>query len=170
MLRAACSAGQADACAVIAARLLLGTEGQANEAQAATFFKRELQLRTAACAGGDANQCAKMSARGMPVKAALPLDLPKAAAGFDAATTLAVDVAADGDLSVNGQRLADEGALLAAAQKAVVALPGVRATIRADAVAQHGRVMRALDILKQAGITKIAFGVAPGSPGGVATP
>ena len=35
------------------------------------------------------------------------------------------------------------------------------ALIRADTSVQHGRVIRALDLLKQAGIAKIAFGVSP---------
>ena len=33
--------------------------------------------------------------------------------------------------------------------------------IRADKTVQHGRIIRVLDLLKQAGVSKIAFGVAP---------
>jgi len=37
----------------------------------------------------------------------------------------------------------------------------VRVVIRADKKVEHGRVIRVLDILKQAGLAKFAFGVAP---------
>jgi biopolymer transport protein ExbD len=42
--------------------------------------------------------------------------------------------------------------------------PDLRAVIRADASVTHGRVIRVLDLLKQAGISKIAFGVARAEP------
>jgi len=40
------------------------------------------------------------------------------------------------------------------------------AVIRADTTVQHGRVIRALDLLKEAGMSRIAFGVTPAAPGG----
>jgi len=43
--------------------------------------------------------------------------------------------------------------------------PDLRAVIRADAAVSHGRVIRALDLLKQAGVSRIAFGVSPVPPG-----
>jgi len=78
---------------------------------------------------------------------------------------LQVDVMMNGDLYANGSKV-DGGAdgLLAIAQKARAANPEVRATIRADNDATHGRVMAVLDTLKQAGIAKIAFGVSTASP------
>ena len=48
--------------------------------------------------------------------------------------------------------------------------PELRAVIRADTTEQHGRVIRALDLLKQAGVSKIAFGVTPVPPEGGAAP
>ena len=39
-----------------------------------------------------------------------------------------------------------------------------RAVIKADAAVPHGRVIHVLDLLKQAGVAKIAFGVTPVSP------
>ena len=42
--------------------------------------------------------------------------------------------------------------------------PDLRAILRADASVPHGRVIRVLDLLKQAGVTKIAFGVATVAP------
>jgi len=37
----------------------------------------------------------------------------------------------------------------------------LRAVIRADKTVEHGRVIHVLDLLKQAGIAKIAFAVTP---------
>jgi biopolymer transport protein ExbD len=42
----------------------------------------------------------------------------------------------------------------------------VRAVIRADAAVPHGRVVHVMDLLKQADIGKIAFGVTPTAPAG----
>jgi biopolymer transport protein ExbD len=37
----------------------------------------------------------------------------------------------------------------------------LRAVIRADSKVEHGRVIHVLDLLKRAGVAKIAFAVAP---------
>ncbi len=89
---------------------------------------------------------------------ALPLDLPRAVPG-EAQRQLGVDLYANGDTSIDGTRLDDDGALLARAREAIAQSPQLRAIIRADAAVSHGRVIRVLDLLKQAGISKIAFGV-----------
>ena len=39
--------------------------------------------------------------------------------------------------------------------------PDLRAVIKADAAVTHGRVIHVLDLLKQASVNKIAFGVTP---------
>ena len=39
--------------------------------------------------------------------------------------------------------------------------PDLRAVIHADTAISHGRVVRVMDLLKQGGIGKIAFGVTP---------
>jgi len=41
----------------------------------------------------------------------------------------------------------------------------VLAVIKADAAVSHGRVIHVLDLLKQAEVSKIAFGVQPTAPG-----
>lgn len=163
VLRAACDAGSADACAVVAARLMIGTDGKPDEAEAAKFFKREMELRAKACAAGDHDQCTRMTARGMAMTP-MPLDLPKPAAGSDIQMLLSVELHADGTTLANGKPVADDDALFAAAKKAAAESPDARAVIRADSTVQHGRVIRALDLLKQAGISKIAFGVSPVAP------
>ncbi len=74
---------------------------------------------------------------------------------------LGVDIAADGTISYEGKPIAGDDELLEIARKAVREDPTLRAVIRADANAKHGRVMHALDLLKLVGISKIAFAVAP---------
>jgi biopolymer transport protein ExbD len=98
------------------------------------------------------------------VSSALPLDLPKAAGGDDQKLVLQVDVQANGEVHAEGKKLRDLDALLAVAKVEVAANPEIRATIRADSNVTHGRVVAILDVLKQAGIMKIAFGVAPVEP------
>lgn len=85
---------------------------------------------------------------------------------------LNVDLHADGTLVVNDARVPADDALLARAREAVAKSPDLRAVIRADGSVTHGRVVRVLDLLKQAGITKIAFGVSttPPAPSTPSTP
>jgi biopolymer transport protein ExbD len=40
--------------------------------------------------------------------------------------------------------------------------PELRAVVQADGTVQHQRVMHVLDILRQAGLTRVAFGVQRG--------
>jgi len=92
---------------------------------------------------------------------ALPLDLPKAAQGQEVQLVLEVEIHANEELKADGKVVADTTALIGVAKAAVAKSPDVRAVIRADKDAKHGRVIAVLDALKQAGISKIAFGVAP---------
>lgn len=168
-LDAACAAGSADACEIVAARLLVGTDGPPDEVQAAVYGKRAFDMRMKACAAGDTASCDKLRVRGMVVtsKAAIPLDLPKAPPAPDggaAQLTLTVELRADGTTRADDRLVADDASLLAAARTAIAANPHLRAVIRAEAQVTHGRVIHALDLLKQAGISKIAFGVSPVPP------
>jgi biopolymer transport protein ExbD len=100
----------------------------------------------------------------------LPLDLPKAANGQDIQMIFGVELHANGDLMVNGKKLASDDAILPLAKEELAKTPDLRAVIRADTSVQHGRVIRVLDLLKQGGVSKIAFGVSPvpAEPGAVA--
>jgi biopolymer transport protein ExbD len=100
---------------------------------------------------------------------ALPLDLPHAASGETVQELFGVVIDADGSIEIDGRRLADDGAVLARARSAVSADREVRAVIQADGSAPHRSVMHALDLLRQANIGKIAFGVVPAAPS-AATP
>ncbi|EYF07939.1 ExbD/TolR family protein [Chondromyces apiculatus] len=105
------------------------------------------------------------------VSQSLPMDLPKAAKGQEVQQVFGVDLHASGDIFVDGKKLPGEEGLLPIAREAQAKNPELRAVIRADTTVQHGRVIRALDLLKQAGVSKIAFGVTPTTPeGGAVAP
>jgi biopolymer transport protein ExbD len=104
------------------------------------------------------------------VSQSVPLDLPKAAAGQEVQLVFGVELHANGDTIVDGKKLATDEAVLPLAREAQAKNPELRAIIRADTTVQHGRVIRALDLLKQAGVSKIAFGVQPVAPESGAVP
>ncbi|MDI1448860.1 biopolymer transporter ExbD [Polyangium sp. 6x1] len=95
------------------------------------------------------------------VSQALPLDLPKAASGQEVQMVFSVELRANGDMVIDGKKLPNDDAALPLAKEAQAKTPDLRAVIRAEQTVQHGRVLHALDLLKRAGITKIAFGVTP---------
>jgi biopolymer transport protein ExbD len=100
------------------------------------------------------------------VSQSLPLDLPKAAAGQEVQLVFGLELHANGDTYVDGKKVANDDAILPLAREAQAKNADLRAVIRADQAVQHGRVIRALDLLKQAGVSKIAFGVTPIAPEG----
>ena len=89
----------------------------------------------------------------------LPMDLPKAATGGEQQVVFAVEIASSGEIAVNGERVANEDAVLPLAKAALSKNPDVRAVINADTHVEHGRVVKVMDETKQAGISRIAFGV-----------
>ncbi len=95
------------------------------------------------------------------VSTSLPLDLPKAAKGETVQVVFGLELHANGDIKVDGKKLSSDKAVLALARKSLAKNKDMRAVIRADKTVQHGRIIRILDLLKQAGVTKIAFGVTP---------
>jgi biopolymer transport protein ExbD len=100
----------------------------------------------------------------------MPLDLPKAATGTDIQMVFGLELHENGDVVVNGKKLAKIEDILPMAKEELQRTPDLRAVIRADKTVQHGRVIQALDLLKQGGVSKIAFGVSPiaTEPGAVA--
>lgn len=96
------------------------------------------------------------------VSRALPMDLPRAATGADVPEVFEVALAADGSTEVDGSRILDDRALLSSAQAARSRHAELRAVVRADGSVAHRRVMQALDILRQAGVSRVAFAVTPG--------
>ena len=98
------------------------------------------------------------------VSKSVPLDLPKAASGSDIQTVFSVVLAADGVTQVDGKTLPNDDAIFPLAKAAREKNPELRAVIKADNAVNHGRVIHVLDLLKQAQVGKIAFGVSPVAP------
>ena len=95
------------------------------------------------------------------VSQGMPMDLPKAASGESVQTVFSVELSADGRTRVDSEGVADDEAIAALAKTAHTRNKDLRAVIRADKKVEHGRVIHVLDLLKRAGIAKIAFAVTP---------
>ncbi len=95
------------------------------------------------------------------VSQGMPMDLPKAASGDVVQTVFSVELTADGRTSVDQKAVESDAALSQLAKVAREKNKDLRAVIRADRTVQHGRVIHVLDLLKRAGVAKIAFAVSP---------
>jgi biopolymer transport protein ExbD len=96
------------------------------------------------------------------VSQAIPMPLPRASTPSAVQTTLAVVVSAEGKLTLDGAPMADGGALARAIKARVgdaASAADAHAVIAADQSAKHGAVIGAVDALRTAGVTKIAFAV-----------
>ena len=98
------------------------------------------------------------------VSQSVPLDLPKAATGTDVQVVFSIILAADGSTQVDSKRVPNDDAILALARDAHAHNADLRAVIKADSAVPHGRVIHVLDLLKQGGVSRIAFGVTPVPP------
>jgi biopolymer transport protein ExbD len=103
------------------------------------------------------------------VSRAVPMDLPKAATGGEVQEVFSVSLTATGSTLVDGGAVPDDTALLRLARDAQKRNAELRAVVRADGSVPHARVMHALDVLRQASVSRIAFAVAPGPVVEVAT-
>ncbi|GAB4534406.1 MAG: hypothetical protein Tsb0020_50010 [Haliangiales bacterium] len=87
----------------------------------------------------------------------IEVDSPKTASGAEVKSTLQISVDADRVLYVNGDRYDD----ISAAQSRVESMraedPELKAIISADRAVPHGDVMRVIDFVKLAGVTKFAL-------------
>jgi biopolymer transport protein ExbD len=94
------------------------------------------------------------------VTQAIPMQVPTSSTPTAVQVTLAVTVAEDGAMTLDGAKMAD-GPALARAAKAQAGNDAaeVHAVIAALRAAPHGAVIGALDALRSVGITKIAFAV-----------
>ena len=103
------------------------------------------------------------------VSSSLPMDLPKAAKGETVQLVFAIELPANGDIQVDGKRVGKDTDIIPLAKEGLKRNKDLRAVIRADEKVPHGRIIRVLDLLKQAGVAKIAFGVSPtrAEPGAV---
>jgi biopolymer transport protein ExbD len=95
------------------------------------------------------------------VSQGMPMDLPKAASGEEVQNVFSIELTTDGKVRVDSAPVANDDAIAELAKQAKARNKDLRVVIRADKKVEHGRVIRVLDILKQAGLAKFAFGVAP---------
>ena len=95
------------------------------------------------------------------VTPAVPLDMPRASRSEEMQVIFSVVLPARGGMLVNGDPIPDDGALLARAQESLSRDPELRAVINADGAVPHRDVIHALDLLKRAGIARVAFGALP---------
>jgi biopolymer transport protein TolR len=94
----------------------------------------------------------------MIVARGVEIDKPKMASGGDVPSSLRVSVTVDGQLFVNGDPYADDAAAVARIQQIASSSPGKpKAIIAGDQRAAYGGVMRAIDLVQQAGVTAIAL-------------
>ena len=98
------------------------------------------------------------------VSRALPMDLPKAATGGEVQQVFSLSLRENGTTQVDGTAANRDEDVLDRARRALAQHSELRAVVQADGTIPHRRVMHALDVLRQAGITRIAFGVLPGLP------
>lgn len=97
------------------------------------------------------------------VSRAMPLDLPAAASGSEVQEVFSLSLTAAGETLVDGTPVKDSQTLLRRAKAALLGQPQLRAVLRADGRVPHARVLHHMDVLRQAGISRIAFAVTPGN-------
>jgi biopolymer transport protein ExbD len=91
------------------------------------------------------------------VKQSIEVDLPRAqSAGEAVGSVLAVVLTKEGDVYLDGVK-ADERQLAARVREAVARDKEARAIISADRLALHGAVVRVIDVVKGAGVTRFAI-------------
>jgi len=93
------------------------------------------------------------------VRASIEVDLPRAAHGGEATgTILSVIVTRDGQVWLDGARRTEDE-LVARTRAAVAKDADARAIISADKGALHGAVVRVIDLVRGAGVTRFAIHV-----------
>jgi biopolymer transport protein TolR len=92
---------------------------------------------------------------------AVPLELPRARQTEEVQVVFSVVLPSAGTALVNGEPMTDDETFARRAKDAFARAPHVRAVIDADGAVPHRRVIHTLDLLKTAGIVKVAFGALP---------
>jgi biopolymer transport protein ExbD len=85
------------------------------------------------------------------------IDKPKASTGGDVQSTLRVSVDAAGALFVNGDKFEDDALAITRIKEVAASVDKPKAIIAGDRKTAYGGVMRAIDLVQQAGITAIAL-------------
>lgn len=89
---------------------------------------------------------------------AVPLDLPAASTSESVQVVLSVVLPESGAVSVNGVPIADDSDLVRQAKEQLAKNADLRAVISASGAVQHRRVIHVLNLLRSAGLSRIAFG------------
>ena len=95
------------------------------------------------------------------VSQGMPMDLPKAASGENVQSIFSVELLANGQTWIDSKQVENDEKVRDLASDARIKNKDIRAVIRADKKVEHGRVIHVLDLLKRAGVSKIAFAIAP---------
>ncbi len=152
-LRSACDAGDPAACDDLSARYAYGDGVPPDTKLAQAYGSRAWAICASEARAPMA--CATLFVR----HPSIPLDQPAPSheSGSRDPAVVSIILFADGRTKIDEDSLASDDAILEVARRR--AGPDTRAVIKADASVSHGRVIHVLDLLKQAGLTKIAFGV-----------
>jgi biopolymer transport protein ExbD len=105
-----------------------------------------------------------VTARLIASSQALSVDLPRAATGSEVQSIFSVVIRSNGELSIDGVTATEDRIVVDRARAERARNRELRAVIQADSAVSHGRVMRVLDLLRQAGVSKVGFGVSPHDP------
>ena len=85
------------------------------------------------------------------------IDKPKASTGGDVQSTLRISVKENGDLFVNGDKFASDAEAIARIKQIAASSAKPKAIIAGSKNGAYGNVMRAIDLVQQAGVTGIAL-------------
>lgn len=85
------------------------------------------------------------------------IDKPRASSGTEVRTTLRISVERDGKLQVNGLEFATDAEAIERIKLIAASLEKPKAIIAGDRLGAYENVMRAIDLVQQAGVTAIAL-------------
>jgi biopolymer transport protein TolR len=92
---------------------------------------------------------------------ALNMELPQAASGSETQVVFSVILNASGQTFIDGEAVDGDAVFMEKAKAAKLAHDDLRAVIHADGNVAHRRVIKAMDLLKRAGLQRIAFATEP---------
>ena len=87
------------------------------------------------------------------------MDLPRGAS--DGPEVISVELNAKGDTWLDGEQVVGDSVFLERVRAATKGHSGLRAVLRVDQTVPYGQVIHAVDLLKRAGVMKVAFAVTP---------
>ena len=91
----------------------------------------------------------------------IPVELPRASQTDEMQVVFSIAVPPTGAILVNGRPAASDARVIDLAREAHARERDLRVVISADGAAYHRRVIHVLDLLKGAGLTRVAFGALP---------